>query len=75
MATTTTPATGTERIENTSATDNAQRPLGARIRRKEDPRFGVRTRTRAYSASTWMPLARIQASLRSTRGSTSRKAG
>ena len=39
MATTTTPATGTERIADTGDTTATQRPLGARIRRKEDPRF------------------------------------
>jgi carbon-monoxide dehydrogenase large subunit len=39
MATTTTPATGTERISDDDATATSVRPLGARIRRKEDPRF------------------------------------
>jgi carbon-monoxide dehydrogenase large subunit len=39
MATTTTPAAGTERIADASATPATQGPLGARIRRKEDPRF------------------------------------
>jgi aerobic carbon-monoxide dehydrogenase large subunit len=39
MATTTTPATGDERTTRADATDSVERILGARMRRKEDPRF------------------------------------
>src|SRR6185503_9854290 len=39
MATTTTPATGDERTTRADATDSVERVLGARMRRKEDPRF------------------------------------
>src|SRR4051812_40212956 len=39
MATTTTPATGDERTTRADATAGVERVFGARIRRKEDPRF------------------------------------
>ena len=39
MATTTTPATGDERTTTAGASSTTDRPFGARIRRKEDPRF------------------------------------
>ena len=39
MAITATPATGTEIVEDSGATSGTQRLLGARMRRKEDPRF------------------------------------
>ena len=44
MATTTTPAAGTDALGNPTttdagATDRPERPIGARVRRKEDPRF------------------------------------
>jgi carbon-monoxide dehydrogenase large subunit len=39
MATTTTPATGDERTTTAGASSTSDRPFGARIRRKEDPRF------------------------------------
>ena len=39
MATITSPEIGDERTPNASAADTVERPLGARIRRKEDPRF------------------------------------
>src|SRR5215213_1661169 len=39
MATTTTPATGDERTTRADATDSVERIVGARMRRKEDPRF------------------------------------
>ena len=44
MATTTTPAAGTDAIGDATtidagATDRSERPIGARVRRKEDPRF------------------------------------
>jgi carbon-monoxide dehydrogenase large subunit len=44
MATTTTPATGTDAIGtgttfDTGAAESTERPIGARVRRKEDPRF------------------------------------
>jgi aerobic carbon-monoxide dehydrogenase large subunit len=39
MATTTTPATGDERTTRADATDSVERIFGARMRRKEDPRF------------------------------------
>src|SRR5690349_23452476 len=38
MATTTTPAAGIDAI-GAGATDTTERPIGARVRRKEDPRF------------------------------------
>ena len=44
MATTTTPATGIDAVGSVStvdagSTDSMERPIGARVRRKEDPRF------------------------------------
>jgi len=42
MATTTTPATGIDAISSTvdaGSSDTFERPIGARVRRKEDPRF------------------------------------
>ena len=39
MATTTAPATGDERTTRAGATDSVERVFGARMRRKEDPRF------------------------------------
>jgi aerobic carbon-monoxide dehydrogenase large subunit len=39
MATTTTPATDDERAATADATSSIERPFGARMRRKEDPRF------------------------------------
>jgi carbon-monoxide dehydrogenase large subunit len=39
MATTTTPATGDERASGAATVDGVERVFGARMRRKEDPRF------------------------------------
>jgi aerobic carbon-monoxide dehydrogenase large subunit len=39
MATITSPETRDERVPSASATETVERPLGARMRRKEDPRF------------------------------------
>ena len=39
MATTATPPLGTEAVPNANVTEPADRPIGARVRRKEDPRF------------------------------------
>src|SRR5688572_8720174 len=39
MSTTMTPPTGTEQIADAKDTTSVERPFGARVRRKEDPRF------------------------------------
>src|SRR5687768_1626243 len=39
MSTTVTPPTGTERIAHSEDASRVERPFGARVRRKEDPRF------------------------------------